>query len=71
MAIELARLIGGGTTAPAVDHRLRPIKQLSRLQHIWLEQGKDPGELPVDKAGILYTSLPSHIAYITNTNTIS
>ncbi|KAI1776049.1 hypothetical protein F4818DRAFT_440425 [Hypoxylon cercidicola] len=45
---ELASLMGGGTTASAVDHRLRPVKQLSKLQLAVRQQGKDPGDLPVD-----------------------
>ncbi|KAI1391217.1 uncharacterized protein F4822DRAFT_427067 [Hypoxylon trugodes] len=49
---ELASLMGGGTTASAVDHRLRPLKHLAELQAQWREDGKDPGELPVERGEI-------------------
>ncbi|KAI0119876.1 hypothetical protein GGR51DRAFT_307 [Nemania sp. FL0031] len=49
---ELARHIGGGATKDAVNHRLRPIKQLAKMQAACLGKGQDPGELPVDKGEI-------------------
>ncbi|KAI1410909.1 hypothetical protein F5Y13DRAFT_191739 [Hypoxylon sp. FL1857] len=49
---ELAGLMGGETTGPAVDHRLRPVKQLAKMQVAWKTAGKDPGELPVETAEI-------------------
>ncbi|KAI2623339.1 hypothetical protein GGR54DRAFT_638574 [Hypoxylon sp. NC1633] len=49
---DLASLMGGGTTASAVDHRLRPVKQLAKLQAAYLKQNMDPGTLPVDGAEI-------------------
>ncbi|XXH00325.1 hypothetical protein Hte_006668 [Hypoxylon texense] len=45
---KLASLVGGGTTGSAVDHRLRPIKQLAKLQVAVRQQQKDPGELPIN-----------------------
>ncbi|KAI0119170.1 hypothetical protein F4814DRAFT_446984 [Daldinia grandis] len=45
----IALLVGGGTTEFAVEHRMRPIKQLGKLQVDWLmNKRKDPGELPVE-----------------------
>ncbi|KAI0403632.1 hypothetical protein F4802DRAFT_598830 [Xylaria palmicola] len=49
---ELARHMGGGTTKDAVNHRLRPIKQLAKMQATCVKQGEDPGELPVDKGAL-------------------
>ncbi|KAL7625396.1 hypothetical protein AAE478_004615 [Parahypoxylon ruwenzoriense] len=49
---ELAAMMGGGTTGSAVDHRLRPVKQLAKMQHVLREKGEDPGELPVDTGEI-------------------
>ncbi|KAI1126367.1 hypothetical protein F5Y10DRAFT_267145 [Nemania abortiva] len=49
---ELARHVGGGATKDAVDHRLRPIKQLAKMQAACLKKGQDPVELPVDKGEI-------------------
>ncbi|KAI5862772.1 hypothetical protein GGS23DRAFT_66059 [Durotheca rogersii] len=49
---ELAALMGGGTTSSAVDHRLRPIKQLAKMQLACRKEGKDPGQLPVDTTEI-------------------
>ncbi|KAI0884489.1 uncharacterized protein GGS22DRAFT_23895 [Annulohypoxylon maeteangense] len=45
---DLAAHMGGGATASAVDHRLRPVKQLAKMQVAFKEAKKDPGELPVD-----------------------
>ncbi|KAI2779533.1 hypothetical protein F4815DRAFT_446283 [Daldinia loculata] len=45
----IALLVGGGSTESAVEHRLRPIKQLGKLQVDWfMNKRKDPGELPVE-----------------------
>ncbi|KAI6090909.1 hypothetical protein F4821DRAFT_255656 [Hypoxylon rubiginosum] len=49
---EVASLMGGGTTAAAVDHRLRPVKQLAKLQLSVREQKKDPGDLPIEGSEI-------------------
>ncbi|KAI1468421.1 uncharacterized protein F4812DRAFT_458858 [Daldinia caldariorum] len=49
----IAKLVGGGTTEYAVEHRMRPIKQLAKLQVHWvLDKKKDPGELPVENGEI-------------------
>lgn len=53
VAPELAAMMGGGTTGAAVDHRLRPIKQLAKLQLVVRGQKKDPGDLPIDGSGDL------------------
>lgn len=54
----IALLVGGGSTESAVEHRLRPIKQLGKLQVDWfMNKRKDPGELPVEGGGIFYTPL--------------
>lgn len=50
-SIELARYIGGTATKDAIQHRLRPIKQLAKMQAACVKNGEDPGELPVDKGG--------------------
>ncbi|ETS80539.1 hypothetical protein PFICI_08068 [Pestalotiopsis fici W106-1] len=49
---EIARHMGSDATHSAIDHRLRPIKQLAKLQEKCVEQGKDPMNLPVEKAEI-------------------
>ncbi|KAJ8125517.1 hypothetical protein O1611_g8121 [Lasiodiplodia mahajangana] len=49
---ELAKHVGGGATKDAVNHRLRPIKQLAKMQASCIEKGQDPGALPVDKGEI-------------------
>ncbi|KAF7525887.1 hypothetical protein G7054_g10941 [Neopestalotiopsis clavispora] len=49
---EIARYMGSDATAAAIDHRLRPIKQLAKLQETCVKQGKDPMNLPVEKAEI-------------------
>ncbi|OTA61072.1 hypothetical protein K449DRAFT_395778 [Hypoxylon sp. EC38] len=49
---ELAALMGGGTTGSAVDHRLRPVKQLGKMQVACRDAGKDPGDLPVETGEI-------------------
>ncbi|KAI0852201.1 hypothetical protein F5Y00DRAFT_258615 [Daldinia vernicosa] len=49
----IALLVGGGSTGSAIEHRLRPIKQLGKLQVDWfMNQRKDPGELPVEAGEI-------------------
>ncbi|KAF3065108.1 hypothetical protein GL218_02270 [Daldinia childiae] len=41
--------VGGGSTESAVEHRMRPIKQLGKLQVDWfMNKRKDPGELPAE-----------------------
>ncbi|XDG01959.1 hypothetical protein ABKA04_001574 [Annulohypoxylon sp. FPYF3050] len=49
---ELAAYMGGGTTPSAVDHRLRPIKQLAKMQEACKKANKDPGQLPVETSEI-------------------
>ncbi|KAI0840264.1 hypothetical protein F5Y06DRAFT_294931 [Hypoxylon sp. FL0890] len=49
---DLAALMGGGTTGSAVDHRLRPVKQLAKMQAAYVAANKDPGELPVETGEI-------------------
>ncbi|KAI1139018.1 hypothetical protein F5Y05DRAFT_412881 [Hypoxylon sp. FL0543] len=49
---ELAELMGGGTTPSAVDHRLRPVKQLGKMQRACRDAKKDPGQLPVETGEI-------------------
>lgn len=44
--------MGTDATPSAVDHRLRPIKQLAKLQDSCLKQGGDPKDLPVEKTGM-------------------
>ncbi|KAI1876365.1 hypothetical protein JX265_003891 [Neoarthrinium moseri] len=44
----IADHIGSQATPSSVDHRLRPIKQLAKLQAQWLKGGKDPSDLPTD-----------------------
>ncbi|KAK9426514.1 hypothetical protein SUNI508_00041 [Seiridium unicorne] len=46
----IARHIGSDATPAAVDHRLRPLKQLAKLQAKCLDEGKDPMNLPIEKA---------------------
>ncbi len=48
---EIARHMGSDATPSAVDHRLRPIKQLAKLQDSCLKHGGDPKDLPVEKTG--------------------
>ncbi|KAI1452921.1 hypothetical protein F4805DRAFT_400756 [Annulohypoxylon moriforme] len=45
---DLAAHVGGGATASAIDHRLRPVKQLAKMQAACKQLKKDPGDLPVD-----------------------
>ncbi|CAJ2508000.1 Uu.00g091860.m01.CDS01 [Anthostomella pinea] len=49
---ELAKYVGGGTTKDSVNHRLRPIKQLAKMQAACVGKGEDPGELPVEKGAL-------------------
>ncbi|OTB16838.1 hypothetical protein K445DRAFT_21041 [Daldinia sp. EC12] len=49
----IAILVGGGATEYAIEHRMRPIKQLGKLQVDWLlNKRKDPGELPIENGEI-------------------
>ncbi|KAI2623444.1 hypothetical protein GGS21DRAFT_342190 [Xylaria nigripes] len=48
---ELANHVGGETTKSAIDHRLRPIKQLAKMQSAYVKMGKDPGDLPAADKG--------------------
>ena len=43
--------MGEDYTGSAIDHRLRPIKQLAKLQVQCVERGSDPGDLPIEKGG--------------------
>lgn len=47
----LAAHCGKGMSPSSVDHRLRPIKQLAKMQAKAVEQEEDPGELPIEKSG--------------------
>ncbi|KAI1423007.1 hypothetical protein F5Y12DRAFT_566167 [Xylaria sp. FL1777] len=49
---ELASFVGGGATKDAINHRLRPIKQLAKMQAACIQRGEDPGNLPVDKGAL-------------------
>ncbi|KAI1283649.1 hypothetical protein F5Y07DRAFT_394550 [Xylaria sp. FL0933] len=49
---ELAKHVGGGATKDAINHRLRPIKQLAKMQATCIRKGEDPGDLPVDKGAL-------------------
>ncbi|KAI1498528.1 hypothetical protein F5X99DRAFT_411942 [Biscogniauxia marginata] len=49
---ELAAHVGGGATKDSINHRLRPIKQLAKMQAACVAKGEDPGELPIEK-GVL------------------
>lgn len=48
---DIAKHMGGDNTGSAIDHRLRPIKQLAKLQVQCVERGSDPGDLPIEKGG--------------------
>ncbi|RYP29177.1 hypothetical protein DL767_006870 [Monosporascus sp. MG133] len=48
----LAAHVGGGTSASSIDHRLRPIKQLAKMQVQCVNKDEDPGQLPVEKGEI-------------------
>ncbi|KAI1827936.1 hypothetical protein F4861DRAFT_295381 [Xylaria intraflava] len=47
-----ANHVGGGSTGAAIDHRLRPVKQLAKMQAACVRAGRDPGELPAEKGEI-------------------
>ncbi|KAI0434516.1 hypothetical protein F5Y09DRAFT_233784 [Xylaria sp. FL1042] len=49
---ELAKHVGGGATKDAINHRLRPIKQLAKMQVACIRKGEDPGDLPIDKGAL-------------------
>ncbi|KAI0969809.1 hypothetical protein F4678DRAFT_463135 [Xylaria arbuscula] len=46
---ELAKHVGGGATKDSINHRLRAIKQLAKMQTACVKNGQDPGDLPADK----------------------
>lgn len=48
----IAEHIGSEATPSSVDHRLRPMKQLAKLQKQCLREGKDPSMLPIEKGGM-------------------
>ncbi|KAH8664103.1 hypothetical protein BX600DRAFT_512171 [Xylariales sp. PMI_506] len=48
----IAAHIGSDATPSSVDHRLRPIKQLAKLQAQCVREGKDPSDLPIEKTEI-------------------
>ncbi|KAI0379898.1 hypothetical protein F5Y04DRAFT_258588 [Hypomontagnella monticulosa] len=52
MEVEIATLVGGGATYASVEHRMRPIKQLSKMQRWCVEHGEEPGDLPTEKSEI-------------------
>ena len=69
-APAIAAHIGREATASSVDHRLRPLKQLAKMQVAALAEKVDPGELPVEKNGraaalISFPSRPSMVSYYT------
>ncbi|KAI1377428.1 hypothetical protein F4677DRAFT_459324 [Hypoxylon crocopeplum] len=68
---EIAKMIGGGTTGSAVEHRLRPVKQLGKLQSVWMKTEKDPGDLPLDEKSTLEYTLISSSRYLPIHTTIS
>lgn len=43
--------MGRDSTGPSVDHRLRPIKKLAKMQEQYVAEDKNPGDLPVDEKG--------------------
>ncbi|RYP12767.1 hypothetical protein DL765_007145 [Monosporascus sp. GIB2] len=42
----------GGASPSSIDHRLRAIKQLAKMQVQCVNKGEDPGQLPVEKGEI-------------------
>ncbi|KAI0525688.1 hypothetical protein F5B22DRAFT_591053 [Xylaria bambusicola] len=50
--VELAKHVGGGASKDAINHRLRHIKQLAKMQAACVKKGEDPGDLPADKGEI-------------------
>lgn len=62
LVAELAKHVGGGASKDAINHRLRPIKQLAKMQAACVKNGEDPGELPCDKGGNIIPRLvfPTH-----------
>ncbi|KAK8002785.1 hypothetical protein PG990_000535 [Apiospora arundinis] len=44
--------MGEDFTGPSVDHRLRPIKKLAKMQERYVAEGKNPGDLPVEEKEI-------------------
>ncbi|KAI8965719.1 hypothetical protein F5Y11DRAFT_344314 [Daldinia sp. FL1419] len=63
----ISLLVGGGTTESAVEHRMRPIKQLGKLQIDYLmNKRRDPGLLPTESGEIqklFGESTPAGIAW--------
>ncbi|KAI1170305.1 hypothetical protein F4777DRAFT_592042 [Nemania sp. FL0916] len=57
---KLAQLVGGGVTKDSVDHRLRPIKQLAKMQQQCVDEGEDPGKLPIEKGGVKLLAIVLH-----------
>ena len=49
--LAIALHMGEDFTGPAVDHRLRPIKRLAKMQERYVAEEKNPGDLPVDEKG--------------------
>ncbi|KAK7966718.1 uncharacterized protein PG986_000995 [Apiospora aurea] len=48
----IALHMGQDFTGPSVDHRLRPIKRLAKMQEQYVAAKKNPGDLPVDEKEI-------------------
>ncbi|KAK8111216.1 uncharacterized protein PG998_007673 [Apiospora kogelbergensis] len=48
----IALHMGRDSTGPSVDHRLRPIKKLAKMQEQYVAEDKNPGDLPVDEKEI-------------------
>ncbi|RYP77044.1 hypothetical protein DL771_001334 [Monosporascus sp. 5C6A] len=48
----LAAHVGGDASPSSIDHRLRPIKQLAKMQVQCVNKEEDPGQLPVEKGEI-------------------
>ncbi len=64
LSVELARHVGNGATKDSINHRLRPIKQLAKMQAACLQRGEDPGDLPADKGGNTLQVLSQHVLYL-------
>ncbi|KAK8038147.1 hypothetical protein PG994_014914 [Apiospora phragmitis] len=50
--LAIALHMGEDFTGPSVDHRLRPIKRLAKMQERYVAENKNPGDLPVDEKEI-------------------
>jgi hypothetical protein len=55
--LAIADHVGNGTTKDAINHRFRPVKQLAKMQEACVKDGRNPGELPVEKGGNWHLSL--------------